>query len=71
MDRALLKEKDFARYAGRLVDISLYQGVDGKKNFQGILVGLSGNKIVMRNDKNVEMEFDRAQVAKTRLAVVF
>ena len=71
MDRALLKDRDFARYAGRLVDVSLYKGVDGKKNFQGTLVGLAGDKIVIEDEKNVRMEFDRTQVAKTRLAVVF
>lgn len=71
MDRPLLKERDFVRYAGRLVDISLYKAVDGKKNFQGTLVGLVNDKIVIKDEENIEMEFDRAQVVKTRLAVVF
>lgn len=71
MDRALLKEKDFVRYAGRLVDVSLYKGVNGKKNFEGVLVGLADDKIIIKDENDVEMEFDRAQVSKTRLAVVF
>lgn len=59
------------RFAGRLVDLSLYKAVDGSKAYQGILVGLVDDKIVIKDEKEKEMQFDRAQVAKTRLAVVF
>ena len=71
LDRALLKDSDYARFAGRLVDLSLYKAVNGSKAFQGILVGLADDKIIIKDEKEVEMQFDRAQVAKTRLAVVF
>lgn len=72
MDRALKKEKDFARFAGRMVDISLYKAVDGKKAYQGILKGLTDeNKIIITDENDNEIEFPREQVAKTRLAVIF
>jgi ribosome maturation factor RimP len=71
LDRALLKDSDYERFAGRLVDLSLYKAVDGSKAYQGILVGLVDDKIVIKDEKEKEMQFDRAQVAKTRLAVVF
>ena len=70
LDRALLKDSDYVRFAGRLVDLSLYKAVDGSKAYQGILVGLVDDKIVIKDEKEKEMQFDRAQVAKTRLAVV-
>ena len=71
LDRALLKEKDFIRFTGSLVDISLYHAVDGKKQYQGILLGLRDGKILIRDENNAELQFDQSQVAKTRLAVVF
>lgn len=72
LDRALIKEKDFIRFSGRMVDISLYKAVDGKKTYQGILKGLTGdNKIVITDENEKEIEFPREQVAKTRLAVIF
>lgn len=71
LDRVLLREKDFIRYAGRLVDISLYKGLNGKKNFQGTLVGLADDKIIIKDEKDIEIQFDKSQVAKTRLAVIF
>ena len=72
LDRALLKEKDFIRFCGYMVDISLYKAVDGKKAYQGTLKGLTDdNKIVITDEKGEEIEFPREQVAKTRLAVIF
>lgn len=72
LDRALIKEKDFIRFSGRMVDISLYKAVDGKKTYQGILKGLTeDNKIVLTDENEKEIEFPREQVAKTRLAVIF
>ena len=71
-DRALLKEKDFIRFCGHMVDISLYKAVNGKKAYQGTLKGLTDdNKIVITDEKGEEIEFPREQVAKTRLAVIF
>lgn len=72
LDRALLKEKDFIRFCGHMVDISLYKAVNGKKAYQGTLKGLTDdNKIVITDEKGEEIEFPREQVAKARLAVIF
>ena len=72
LDRALLKEKDFIRFCGHMVDISLYKAIDGKKAYQGTLKGLTDdNKIVITDEKGEEIEFPREQVVKTRLAVIF
>lgn len=71
MDRALLKDSDFTRYAGRLVDLRLYRAADGRKDYQGILKGLEDGQIVIEDETGKECRFDRTQVAKTSLAVVF
>ncbi len=71
MDRILYKEKDFARFAGQQVDVSLYKAADGKKNFSGILVGLIDGNVVIKDEKENQLKFPAEQVAKTRLAVVF
>ena len=72
LDRELIKEKDFIRFCGRLVDISLYKAIDGKKTYQGILKGLTeDNSIVITDEKEEEIEFPREQVAKARLDVIF
>ena len=71
MDRILYKEKDFARFSGRLVDVNLYKAVDGKKQFEGILKGISEGQIVIEDENGSEIKFPAEQVAVTRLAVVF
>ncbi len=71
MDRALLKEKDFARFAGEIVDISLYKALEGKKTYQGRLVGMENEKIIITDEKDNRIELPREQVAKTKLAVIF
>ena len=38
IDRILKKDKDFVREAGKVVDVTLYAPLDGKKNFVGQLV---------------------------------
>ncbi len=70
MDRALITEEHYRRYAGQLVDVKLYSGIGGKKTYQGILKGLDENILTIEeNGKTVELPFDK--VAKTNLAVIF
>lgn len=70
MDRALITEEHYRRYAGQLVDVKLYSGIGGKKTYQGILKGLNENILTIEeNGKTVELPFDK--VAKTNLAVIF
>ena len=71
MDRALLKDKDFVRFAGEIVDISLYKAVNGQKAFRGKLIGIEDGNIVITDEKENRTEFPREQVAKTKLAVIF
>ena len=71
MDRALLKDKDFARFAGEIVDISLYKALNGQKSFRGKLAGIEDGNIVITDENENRTEFPREQVAKTKLAVIF
>ena len=71
LDRTLLFEKDYQKFAGKQVEITLYKAIDGKKVYSGQLVGLINNSIVVKEDdgKNIELPFEA--VAKTKLEVVF
>ncbi|QHI73236.1 ribosome maturation factor RimP [Aminipila terrae] len=71
MDRELIKEKDFIRYAGKQVDVNLYQAVDGKKKFTGELVGVVDDNLVIIDEKTKRIEIPVTKVAKTKLAVIF
>ncbi|HML38746.1 MAG TPA: ribosome maturation factor RimP [Bacillota bacterium] len=71
MDRTLLKESDYTRYAGQFVDVTLYQGIDGKKTFFGKLFGLQDGNLVIIDEKENKIEIPMEKVAKTKLAVIF
>lgn len=71
LDRPLKKDKDFVRYAGRDVEIKLYKPMNGSKQFEGELVGLTeDNNIKVIIDDN-EVEFNKKEVALVRLAIKF
>lgn len=71
MDRVLIEEKDYSRFSGKQVDISLYKAIDGEKTYSGELVGIIDGNVVILNEKREEKKFLLEQVAKTKLTVVF
>jgi len=71
IDRPLKKELDFVKYKGSLVDVKLYKGISGRKEFQGELVGLIDGNIVIEAEKGETLSFPKKEVANIRLAVVF
>lgn len=71
MDRELISEKHYEKYTGRLVEVKLYKGIDGKKVFEGILEGLADGSVVIKDENDKKWMFPLDQVAKTNLAVVF
>ena len=63
-----LREKDFVRYAGRLVELKFFKPQSGLKQITGALVGLrDGHVRVTVNDK--EQEYPQEEVAQIRLHV--
>lgn len=71
LDRPLKKEKDFIRYQGRDVEIKLYKAIDGVKQFEGELVGLTEDKNIKIIIDGNEVEFNKKEVALVRLAIKF
>lgn len=71
MDRQLLEQKHYDRFAGRTVEVKLYKAVDGKKLFRGTLIGIVEGSVVIKDDNDKEIMFPLEQVAKTNLTVVF
>lgn len=71
LDRALLKDKDYERYSGKAVDVSLYKAVNGRKAFSGTLKGIAEGYIIITDEQGIETRFPKEQVARTKLKIVF
>lgn len=71
LDRPLLRDSDFLKYKGRMVDIFLYKPIDGQKIITGELENLKNNIISLMIDNKNKIEISRDKVAKTKLTVIF
>ncbi|MCR4434594.1 MAG: ribosome maturation factor RimP [Clostridiales bacterium] len=71
LDRPLKKEKDFEKFRGELIEIRLFQPIDGKKVFEGELLGLTENKINIRLNTGEIFSIDKNKAATVRRAIKF
>lgn len=71
LDRILRKDKDFIRYAGRLVDIHFFKACNGVKDVTAELVKKTADdKLVVLIDGE-EHEIDRKEISQVRLHIDF
>ena len=71
LDRALISDRDYSRFSGREVDVSLYRALDGRKKYTGILKGLAGDKIIITDGDGKETAIPKELAEKTKLSIVF
>jgi ribosome maturation factor RimP len=70
MDRVVKKEVDFERFAGQEIQIKLRIPANGRRNFQGELLGFKAGKVGLRLDKS-DLELEFANIEKARLVPKF
>lgn len=70
LDRELIKDSDFDRFAGREVEVKLFTAIGGSKNHEGTLIGLKDG-IVTISVNGSEIELPKDKISKINLAVVF
>ena len=70
LDRELIKDSDFRRFAGRPVEIKLYEAIDGNKKLEGNLIGKDGDIVKVEADGQT-IELQAKKISKINLAVIF
>jgi ribosome maturation factor RimP len=66
LNRPLAKEADFERFQGNVAEIRVRPPLSGRKNFKGVLLGISGGYVNLLLDKEtVAIPFDA--IVKARL----
>ncbi len=70
IDRILKTDKEYIKYKGRTVDIKLFKPIEKTKEFQGELIGLIDNQIIIQ-ENGKQLKFDKKDVAVCRLSVIF
>lgn len=50
LNRPLVKEEDFSRFAGKTAAVKTSQPIEGRRNYKGLLKGLGEGQVVMEID---------------------
>lgn len=67
IERPLVTEADFKKFAGKVVAIKLHNAVENTKKYQGVLETIDENKIIkvsVGKDKVMDFAFDNIKDAK-------
>lgn len=73
-ERPLKKEEDYHRAVGEYIHLSLYQPVEGEKQFEGFLQSCDEEQLVIKiriKTREKELTIERKNIAKARLAIQF
>lgn len=72
LDRVVKKAPDFERFAGRVIQIKVRIPLNGRRNFQGELLGLKDGKVGLRlPEGGTEIELELNNIEKARLVPKF
>ena len=71
LGRALKKDKHFEKSIGEEVEIKLFKAIDKQKEFTGYLESYNDEVIVISDEQENELEFERNNIASVRLVVHF
>lgn len=70
LDRELIKESDYERFKGRIVEVKTYEQLNGSKEHEGTLLGKEDGIVKIEEDGNM-LEIPADKISKINLAVVF
>lgn len=71
LERPLKRDRDFEKYKGELVEVKVFQAVNGKKIFEGELLGLINDKICIKPEGSEILGFEREKVVTVKRVIKF
>ncbi len=69
LDRPLVREADFQRFAGKQAKVRTSQPLQGQRNFRGKILGTSGGNIRLELSPGQEVEMPLSQIERANLVV--
>lgn len=73
-ERPLKKEQDYQKAVGEYIHVSLYQPLEGEKQYEGFLESLTDEELVLKiriKTREKLLTIPRKTIAKARLAIQF
>ena len=70
-EMSLKKDRGFEYFKGREVEVKLYEAIDGKKTFEGVLLGLFDGIVKIKSLSGDVLEFSKECTANVKLKIRF
>ncbi|MBA3580880.1 MAG: ribosome maturation factor RimP [Gammaproteobacteria bacterium] len=70
LDRPLFRLRDFERFSGEQIKVRLFDNVNGRRNFKGLLLGVQDGHVVIKVDED-EFKLEFEQIDKAKLVPQF
>ena len=67
LDRPLFKVADFERFSGQAVKIKMTVGLDGRRNFKGVLMGVTDSRFIVVEVDGEVYQLPLADIGKANL----
>ena len=71
LDRPLISDKDYVRFTGKIIELKLFEAIEGQKQFTGILKDYSDGIISLELENGNVLSIPREKTSKVNLAVIF
>tara|TARA_B100000959_G_scaffold260179_1_gene296456 strand:- start:834 stop:1307 length:474 start_codon:yes stop_codon:yes gene_type:complete len=71
LDRPLKNKADYDRNKGKLIKVSLYAPLEGKKTFIGRIIGADDQKVILKEKSEKIIDIPFAAIAKGKLKIEF
>lgn len=69
IERALVRPKDYRRFAGREVNVKCTRGIEGRRNFRGTITSAGDESFVLQAEDAEVVEIPYTAVGRTKLVV--
>lgn len=67
LDRPLVKEGDYVRFAGKKANIRTKEALEGRRNFKVTIEGAAGGVVIVKDSEGRRIELEIANIDRARL----
>ena len=71
LDRPLISDKDFQRFKGENIKVKLYEALNGKKEYIGILKDYIDGNIILETENEEPLTIPKTNTSKVNLEPIF
>ena len=68
LERVLKKEKDFLKFLGKKVKVTVYEPIDGQRNFQGNIVSAKDGRVAINDVTGKVVAIEISKIARAKLS---